>query len=551
MLTSLSVKNYALIEALQIEFGKGFTAITGETGAGKSILLGALALVLGKRADSATLRDKNKKCIVEADFNIEKLSLQDFFYENDLDYENIATLRREILPTGKSRAFVNDTPVSLNIMKRLGEMLVDVHSQHQTLLLSKPEFQTNLFDSYINNPQILLQYQEAFNKYKRIENDLKKLMDKKENAAKEEDYLRYQLSELENATETIDNFDDLKNMEVTLAHAEEIAESIKKALFLLSDSNMPAIVQIASAKDALSKTVSYNNDLNELYKRLEPIVIELKDIVAELELTGNNLDFNPALIDSINEKLDNIYRLQKKHNVQNVGDLQEIRNKIAEKLNEMESVDTELETKKREFEKQKKVISERAARLSLLRKEQAPIFEKKVKGLLSRLGMPHAQLKVKIQKTGDFTLYGSDKISFLFSANKGMDAEEISKVASGGEFSRLMLALKAMIRENSILPTIIFDEIDSGISGEIAGKTGTILKEMSEKIQVIAITHLPQIAAKADIHIKVFKETTGEKTSSNLKLLSDKERVLEIAKLISDKKITKAAMETAETLLNN
>ncbi len=551
MLTSLSVKNYALIEALQIEFGKGFTAITGETGAGKSILLGALALVLGKRADSATLRDKNKKCIVEADFNIEKLSLQDFFYENDLDYENIATLRREILPTGKSRAFVNDTPVSLNIMKRLGEMLVDVHSQHQTLLLSKPEFQTNLFDSYINNPQILLQYQEAFNKYKRIENDLKKLMDKKENAAKEEDYLRYQLSELENASETIDNFDDLKNMEVTLAHAEEIAESIKKALFLLSDSNMPAIVQIASAKDALSKTVSYNNDLNELYKRLEPIVIELKDIVAELELTGNNLDFNPALIDSINEKLDNIYRLQKKHNVQNVGDLQEIRNKIAEKLNEMESVDTELETKKREFEKQKKVISERAARLSLLRKEQAPIFEKKVKGLLSRLGMPHAQLKVKIQKTGDFTLYGSDKISFLFSANKGMDAEEISKVASGGEFSRLMLALKAMIRENSILPTIIFDEIDSGISGEIAGKTGTILKEMSEKIQVIAITHLPQIAAKADIHIKVFKETTGEKTSSNLKLLSDKERVLEIAKLISDKKITKAAMETAETLLNN
>jgi DNA repair protein RecN (Recombination protein N) len=436
-------------------------------------------------------------------------------------------------------------------MKRLGEMLVDVHSQHQTLLLSKPEFQTNLFDSYINNPQILLQYQEAFNKYKRIENDLKKLMDKKENAAKEEDYLRYQLSELENASETIDNFDDLKNMEVTLAHAEEIAESIKKALFLLSDSNMPAIVQIASAKDALSKTVSYNNDLNELYKRLEPIVIELKDIVAELELTGNNLDFNPALIDSINEKLDNIYRLQKKHNVQNVGDLQEIRNKIAEKLNEMESVDTELETKKREFEKQKKVISERAARLSLLRKEQAPIFEKKVKGLLSRLGMPHAQLKVKIQKTGDFTLYGSDKISFLFSANKGMDAEEISKVASGGEFSRLMLALKAMIRENSILPTIIFDEIDSGISGEIAGKTGTILKEMSEKIQVIAITHLPQIAAKADIHIKVFKETTGEKTSSNLKLLSDKERVLEIAKLISDKKITKAAMETAETLLNN
>jgi DNA repair protein RecN (Recombination protein N) len=551
MLTSLSVKNYALIEALQIEFGKGFTAITGETGAGKSILLGALALVLGKRADSATLRDKNKKCIVEADFNIEKLSLQDFFYENDLDYENIATLRREILPTGKSRAFVNDTPVSLNIMKRLGEMLVDVHSQHQTLLLSKPEFQTNLFDSYINNPQILLQYQEAFNKYKRIENDLKKLMDKKENAAKEEDYLRYQLSELENASETIDNFDDLKNMEVTLAHAEEIAESIKKALFLLSDSNMPAIVQIASAKDALSKTVSYNNDLNELYKRLEPIVIELKDIVAELELTGNNLDFNPALIDSINEKLDNIYRLQKKHNVQNVGDLQEIRNKIAEKLNEMESVDTELETKKREFEKQKEVISERAARLSLLRKEQAPIFEKKVKGLLSRLGMPHAQLKVKIQKTGDFTLYGSDKISFLFSANKGMDAEEISKVASGGEFSRLMLALKAMIRENSILPTIIFDEIDSGISGEIAGKTGTILKEMSEKIQVIAITHLPQIAAKADIHIKVFKETTGEKTSSNLKLLSDKERVLEIAKLISDKKITKAAMETAETLLNN
>ena len=551
MLTSLSVKNYALIEALQIEFGKGFTAITGETGAGKSILLGALALVLGKRADSATLRDKNKKCIVEADFNIEKLSLQDFFYENDLDYENIATLRREILPTGKSRAFVNDTPVSLNIMKRLGEMLVDVHSQHQTLLLSKPEFQTNLFDSYINNPQILLQYQEAFNKYKRIENDLKKLMDKKENAAKEEDYLRYQLSELENASETIDNFDDLKNMEVTLAHAEEIAESIKKALFLLSDSNMPAIVQIASAKDALSKTVSYNNDLNELYKRLEPIVIELKDIVAELELTGNNLDFNPALIDSINEKLDNIYRLQKKHNVQNVGDLQEIRNKIAEKLNEMESVDTELETKKREFEKQKKVISERAARLSLLRKEQAPIFEKKVKGLLSRLGMPHAQLKVKIQKTGDFTLYGSDKISFLFSANKGMEAEEISKVASGGEFSRLMLALKAMIRENSILPTIIFDEIDSGISGEIAGKTGTILKEMSEKIQVIAITHLPQIAAKADIHIKVFKETTGEKTSSNLKLLSDKERVLEIAKLISDKKITKAAMETAETLLNN
>ncbi len=534
-----------------MDFGKGFTAITGETGAGKSILLGALALVLGKRADLNTLRDKNKKCVVEADFNIKKLSLQRFFIDNDLDYDDISTLRREILPSGKSRAFINDTPVSLNIMKALGEMLVDVHSQHQTLLLSNSGFQIKLFDSYVNRQEVLLQYQEAYGKYKELENKLNTLKSKKQNAAKEEDYLRFQLAELEDAAEIISSFNDLKNQEATLTHAEEIAESIKTALYFLSESNMPAIVQIASAKEALAKATSYNNNLDELYNRLEPVLIELKDIVSELELTGNSIDFNPTLLDSINEKLDNIYRLQKKHNVQNVEDLIEVKNEISEKLNEIDTVDYELKKTEKLFEKQKQLTKEKALHLSELRKKQIPLFEKNVTSLLTRLGMPYAQLKVRMEQTETFTAFGTDKISFLFSANKGINTEEISKVASGGEFSRLMLALKAMIRQNSILPTIIFDEIDSGISGEIAGKTGSILKEMSEKIQVIAITHLPQIAAKADYHIKVYKETEGDKTSSNLKLLSDKERVLEIAKLISDKKISKSAMETAKDLLQN
>ncbi len=549
MLSSLTIKNYALIESLQIDFNEGFTAITGETGAGKSILLGALALVLGKRADLSTLRDKNKKCIVEADFNLEKLSIKPFFDTNDLDYGPVSTLRREILPSGKSRAFINDTPVSLNVMKELGDILVDIHSQHQTLLLGDSQFQINLFDSYINKPEVSTAYRNAYKNLKQTETKLNELKTKKEQLSKDEDYLRFQLNELKVAEEDILHFDELKTNEQSLIHAEDIAEGIKISLNALSENELSALQQIATAKEAISKAAAYDKNLEELYQRLEPLYIELKDIVAELETQGSEIDFNPALIDLINEKLDAVYRLQKKHGVNQPDELLTKKDEISRKLEEAESVDNLLEEVQKQYEAEKELTEQKAALLSRLRKENIALFEKKVTGLLSRLGMPHAVLKVKMEPAGTFTDTGTDKISFMFSANKGIAVQEIGKVASGGEFSRLMLALKAMVRQNNMLPTIIFDEIDSGISGEIAGKTGNILKEMSEKIQVIAITHLPQIAAKADTHIKVYKESGGDKTSSNLKELSVEERVLEIAKLISDKDITQAAIDTAKSLL--
>ncbi len=549
MLLSLKIKNYALIESLHINFQEGFTVITGETGAGKSILLGALSLVLGKRADSSLLNNSTKKCIIEAEFNIGKLSLLPLFEKYDIDYDINSIFRREILPSGKSRAFINDTPVNLSSMKDMSERLLDIHSQHQTLWLGKTSFQLKLFDSFINDPMSISDYQTTYYKYIELKNTFNRLKYEKELADKEEDFLRYQLDELETTSEYISNFEKLKEEEELLNHAEEIANGVGLSINLLAENDLSVLQQMAKVKEALLKTSSYHKGLKNIYQRIESLLIELKDIISELESIGSNISFNPALVSELNEKLDAVYRLQKKHHVTNPEDLWQIKSEIETQLEKIEFVDNKLEEIKKQFIIEEQHLLQKAKNLTLLRKKHISAFEKKITNLLNRLGMPHARLKVMIENADSLTEWGTDKVSFLFSANKGIAPEDINKIASGGELSRLMLALKAMIQQRKVLPTIIFDEIDSGVSGEIAGKTGNVLLEMSKKLQVIAITHLPQIAAKANYHLKVYKENFHGKTTSNLILLSDEQRIQELAKLISDKNVTPAAFETAKNLL--
>ena len=549
MLSSLTIKNYALIESLDIRFDDGFTAITGETGAGKSILLGALALVLGKRADLTLLRDKSRKCIIEADFVISNLELLPYFEKHDLDYEERSTLRREILPSGKSRAFVNDTPVGLQVMKELSEKLIDIHSQQQTLLLGKSGFQLDLFDSFINRPKLYTEYRQAYRQYTILKKRLNQLQQEKEQAEKEEDFLRFQLEELETASDAITEYHTLKAQEKMLSHAEEITNSMGLSVNLLSENDLSALMQLAKVRESLGRVASFHAGIATLNRRIESIVIELKDIVREAETLSEDISFNPALAAEINEKLDAVYRLQHKHHVPTVQDLQRIQEELTLRLNQIESVDTELKKTRIAFEQSKKNAYDKAEKLSSTRKKQTAAFEKQVGELLKRLGMPHAQLRIKQEALPSLNEYGCDTISFLFTANKGSHPEEIAKIASGGELSRLMLSLKAMVQQSKLLPTIIFDEIDAGVSGEIAGKIGTILQKMAQHLQVIVITHLPQIAAKAKYQMKVYKETGNLNTTSKLTLLNAEERIVELAKLISDEKVTEAALQTAKGLL--
>ncbi len=551
MLQSLYVKNYALIEELQVDFSNGFTAITGETGAGKTILLGALSLVLGKRADLSVLRNSSLKCIIEAGFDISKLQLQEFFTHNDLDYDSHSFLRREMLPSGKSRAFINDTPVSQSVLKEIGEQLVDIHSQHQTLLLAKPEFQLLLFDSYINRSNLIEQYRQVFKIYRSRKQQLKQLKLEKQKVTSEEDYLRFQLNEIKAADTAIAEFEQLKNEEQLLSHAEEIGNTLSIAVNLLSENELSVLEHIKQLEAAFAKVAGYHSGIAQLSQRLDSVFIELKDIVGESEKFASEVAYDPVKAEKINEQLNTIYHLLQKHNLTNTADLLRLREKFSGRLNNIENVDAEIEELEKQFYKQEMDARKKAEDLSLLRKQRLTAFEKQARNLLALLGMPDAVLKVVVEESTHLDENGINKVYFLFSANKGSQPEEISKTASGGELSRLMLALKAMVQQNKLLPTIIFDEIDAGVSGEIAGKIGAILQEMGKRLQVIAITHLPQIAARAQLQLKVFKENKGAKTTSRIALLTEQERIIELASLISDEKITAAALQTAKDLLKN
>ena len=551
MLQHLSIKNYTLIDAMEIGFNKGFTVITGETGAGKSILLGALSLLLGKRADPGVLMDKEKKCVIEATFNLSQLELNDFFEENDLDYDPQTVVRREIVPSGKSRAFINDTPVTLPLLKELGEKLVDIHSQHQTLLLNEADFQREVLDGFVNRPDVLREYQTLYRQFRASEKKLAYLTEKNQQERRDEDYVRFQWNELDAAALDVTEFQELEEKVQMLSHAEEINHSVDMARSLLKENEPSVLDQLNEVREAFSRLSEFHPLLKELGERLHSLVIELGDLANEIEHFSGDTDFDPSELQRVETRLDELYRLQQKHHVSDIQSLIAIRDDFSDKLQSVASLDEEIEAEKQHLEKLTGALSQKASEISNFRKKVVPVFEKEVEKLLQLLGMNNAAFNVRLETSERFGMWGKDTITFLFNANKGGRLSEISKSASGGELSRLMLALKSLVHQVKILPTIIFDEIDAGVSGEIAGKVGNILKGMSQHLQVLTITHLPQIAAKADTHLMVYKSDQKGITTSRIESLDMESRLESIARMLSDEKITDAAKKAASELLNN
>ena len=550
MLKALTIKNYALIDNISIAFNNGFSAITGETGAGKSILLGALSIILGKRADPTVLKEKTIKCVVEGEFDISKLPLQQFFVNHDLDYDANTFLRREILPSGKSRAFINDTPVTLDLLKEIGVQLVDIHSQHQTLMLSNSGFQLDALDGYLDNTPYVSKFRDLYKRYVSLKNNLERLLEKEAAMKQEEDYLKFQFDELEEVLLDEELFHNMEDRQQFLTHAGDVMAALDHTSSILIEGEYNIVDNISGVMDSLSAVAPFYPKAAELLSRLESARLELKDMADEIAGLQSNEDINPSELEELTSKLDGIYRLQQKHRVQSVGELIELREKLSEKLLGITSVENDIANVSSELEKVISAMEKKAEKLSELRLRGVPKFKTAVMEVLKKLGMKEAVFEVKITALNDFVATGKDKVSFWFSANRGINAGEIAKIASGGELSRLMLAIKSLINEKSFLPTVVFDEIDSGVSGDIAGKVGNILKEMSLNHQLIAITHLPQIASKADYHYKVYKEMTGSTTQTNIILLDDNQRVEEIAVMLSDETVSDIARDAAKELLN-
>ena len=549
MLKRLKIRNYALIRELDVEFNSGFTIITGETGAGKSILLGALSLILGQRADTTALKDTEKKCVVEGVFNVKDYDLKELFEQYDLDYEEQAIFRREISPSGKSRAFINDTPVNLKAMRELGLRLVDIHSQHQNLELNNQHFQLTVVDLYAGHNDLLETYREKFRIYRKTVQALNTLLEKAGQSKADLDYFRFQFEQLEKVALVDGEQEEMEKELETLNHAEEIKSNLTQ-LFELLNGDGPSVVR--GSKDGLNllnKVAKFFPEGESLNQRLESTYLELKDIAEEAERAAESVEYDPGRIEFLNERLDLIYTLQQKHRVETVAELIAIRDSLDEKISDIDSFDLEIEKLEKQRDIAEAEVKTLAGQLSEQRKEVLPAIEERVNGLLLQLGMPNSRFRVDLNSNGTPTSSGIDEASFMFSANKNAELCEISKVASGGEMSRLMLSLKSLISKSKALPTIIFDEIDSGISGEIAGKMGSILKEMAGGMQVINITHLPQVAAKGDYHYWVYKQDTEHETVTHLKLLSEKERVEELAKMLSGENISEAALQNAQELL--
>jgi DNA repair protein RecN (Recombination protein N) len=551
MLRHLSIQNYALIEQLDLDFSSGFTVITGETGAGKSILLGALGLLLGKRADPNVLMDKQKKCVVEGFFEVDKLGLHDFFEDNDLDFEALCLLRREIIPSGRSRAFINDTPVKLELLKTLGDRLVDIHSQHQTLMLNNAQFQLEVLDGFIDQPQLLQDYRAAFRKYEENRRTLDELLKKNAAAKQDEDYIRFQYNELESAGLDVGATNELQEREKFLSHAEEVIREVSLSNQLLSADERSAGSQINETVNSLKRIEKFFQPVQQLLQRLEDLQIELKDIAAEIEISLSSISFDPNELQAVTEKLDTVYRLQQKYGLQTVEELIGLRDELAAKLSGSVSLEEEIETLSKENIRLKKEVEKIGDQLHEIRAKHARLFEKSLTKILAQLGMKDAVFMVNITRLDSFTENGFNQVRFLFNANKGGIPDEISKIASGGELSRLMLAVKSLVSEENFLPTVIFDEIDAGVSGEIAGKVGNILKEMALKHQLIVISHLPQIASKAGTHLLATKSEENGHTRSQISLLDVDGRVDEIAKMMSDEKVSHSAIETARELLKS
>ena len=550
MLQHLTIENYALIKSLDIDFAKGFTTITGETGSGKSIILGALGLLLGQRADVQVLFEKDRKCVVEAAFDIKDLDLKPFFDDNDLDYDHTLLLRREIQPSGKSRAFVNDTPASLQVMKELGAYILDIHSQHQTLTLKNSDFQLSLLDVMCSSQDCKNSYKQEYNIYKKLKAELHNLEEQERKEKADFDYYQFLFNELQQVQLQDGEQEQLEQEQKLLANAESIKTNLMAVIVACDDSDDAVVSRLQSCKSLLSKVAGYHSTIEDVYSRFDSCLIELRDIISEIESIDSEIQYSPQRQEEVNQRLDAIYRLQTKHGVNTIAELLEIQNQLDDKLQMVSSLDGKIEEARKALSFSEKKLSALARKLTALRKEAGLMLQKQIQPILSDLGMKDAEFKVEISQAEGFMPTGCDEVSFMFNANKGGELREIGKVISGGELSRVMLAIKSLITSNSLLPTIIFDEIDTGVSGEISGKVGCIMKRMSATTQVFAITHLPQIAAKADSHLKVYKKVEADRTLSQMISLEGNDRVEEIAKMLSADKVTDSALATARELMN-
>lgn len=550
MITSLSIKNYALIEKLAIDFSKGFSIITGETGAGKSIILGAIGLVLGKRADLTSLKNKEEKCVIEAQFDISKYNLKEFFEANDLDYEDETIIRREILPSGKSRAFINDSPVNLQELQDLSLYLIDIHSQQQTQELSDENVQFKIIDAIAGNFETISEYQKVLKSYRSDKAKHNALLKKQSDAGKEQEYNTFLLNELVSANFKSGEQEELEADYEKLNNVEIIKESLDKSLAIANEEEYGVFHNLNEIKNSLQKIVSFSPEYQTLFERISSVSIEFDDITKELQNNSEKLLNDPAQLELVSQKLQLIYNLLKKHQAENVDGLLQIQADLGNTLLELDNIEDEIAAIALEIEKKIAELDRIAMIIHENRIKAIPVLSSQLISILETLGMPNVRFNMELIPSENYLQNGKEELQFLFSANKGTDFGLLKKVASGGEMSRIMLAVKAILAKYSKLPTLIFDEIDTGVSGEIAIRMGEIMKEMSNTMQIFAITHLPQIAAKGDSHFRVSKSTVGNDTVSELKLLAQDERVIEIAQMLSGANISDSALNHAKELLN-
>ena len=551
MLLRLTISNYAIIDNLNVEFHKGLNSVTGETGAGKSIILGALGLILGNRADLSVLKDNSRKCVVEAYFGIGNYNLKPFFAENDLDFSETTIIRREITATGNSRSFINDTPVNLKTLRDLGLVLIDIHSQHQNLELGTHRFQLDLVDTVAKNGVLLNEYRDLFSNYKTLQKKLAEIVEKSEKEKTELDYWQFQFDQLNEANLTDEEQDELEAELGRLTHAEEIKTALGEVKQLLDDERFPVLNQIKESKKRLEKIQNYIQSIPELVNRLESLFLELKDIIDETENISDGIEHDPERIEKVTARLNLIYSLQQKHHVKTVTELVNLKISLEEKILQVTGYDEEIAALEDRIKLTQEHLDKKAKELTIARKNVFGLIEKEILSDLVQLGMPKSRLEIKHEGLSDFTINGKDTISFLFSANNDIALNEISKVASGGEMSRLMLAIKNLLRKSKTLPTVIFDEIDSGVSGEIALKMGNIIKSFSTSTQIINITHLPQVAAKGDTHFVVYKYEENGKTLTSVKLLNTEERIEELAKMVGGNDYSEASLKIAREMDQN